>query len=205
MVAIAFKRDIDRRSFLRGAAAAGLALGAGGALLRHQDPAADAQSDASTTIDLMNFAITAEAMLGAYYMELLESGVLTERDIEVLQPALEHQQGYCDGLRAVIQRFGGTPVEEPAYHFEDHETREAALHLAWELENTTVCGWQGQIPTITDPALIPLTRPMAIGKPAHAAAIAMLLGDVGQPFPGAIEPAITLQEALTVMEEYRGG
>lgn len=207
MVAIVFGRDIDRRSFIRGAAVAGLAAGAGGALLRHQDRVADAQSSASTTIDLMNFAITVESMLGACYMTILDAGVLTDADLAVLRPALEHQQGYCDGLREVIKGFGGIPVEEPDYHFEDSEyaTREAALQLAWELEEMTVRGWQGQIPTVTDPALIPLVRPIAIGKPAHAAALAMLLGDAGQPFPAAIEPMITLPEALSAMEEYRGG
>lgn len=206
MVAIAFARDRDRRSFLKGAALAGLALGAGGALVRRQD-AANAQSDPSTTIDLMNFGITVESLLGACYATILAAGVLTDRDREVLEPALAHQEGYSDGLRGVIERYGGTPIEEPDYHFDEAEyaTREGALTLAWKLEEMTVKGWQGQIPSVTDPALIPLTRPIAIGKPAHAAAIAMLLEDAGQPFPGAIEPMISLQDVLRVMEEYRGG
>jgi Ferritin-like domain len=205
MVTIAFANETDRRSFLRGAALVGLAGFAGAAVLQRRDAPAIAQSS-DVDVDLMNLGITFESLLSACYERLLATDMLTERDRAVLTPAAAHQSGYRDVLRAGIERYGGTAVEEPQFHFDDSDfaTREAGLGKILELENMVLQGWQGQMRSPAEPTIVHVLRPIALAKPTHAAAIAVLLQGSAQPFPAAIEPALTLPEALEAVEEYRG-
>ncbi len=204
-MSVLFKREADRRSVLRGAALLGVAGAAGALGARGLQSAANAQPS-DTTIDLLNLAITVESLIGACYGWVLNQEFLTDRDREVLQPAAAHQEIYCDNIRNFIRESGGTPVEEPEYHAPDpiRASREESLRTMWQLEETMIQGWQGQIPTATDAAIVPATRPMVMHKGCHAAALAMLLEDAGQPFPAAIEPTITLPDVLSAIESFRG-
>jgi ferritin-like protein len=202
---VLFKREIDRRSVLRGAAVLGLVGATGAVAGRGLRSSAVAQSS-DTTIDLLNLAFTVESLVVACSRWALNQEFLTDRDRQVLEPAQAHQQMYCDTIREAIAKFGGTPIDEPEYHATDaiRESRDACLRTMWELQETTIKAWQGQIPLATDAALVPLLRPMVMHKGCHAAALGMLIEGVGQAFPGAIEPTIPLPEALQAMEDFRG-
>jgi hypothetical protein len=205
-VDVTFKREADRRSVLRGAAALGL-IGAVGAVgyRRWEDAQALAQPP-GTIVDLMNIALTTETLLAAAYGWALNQTFLAPRDREVLEAAERNQQVYCDTYREVIRSFGGEPVEEPEFHSTPAilESRESALRELQRLENLMIGTWQGQMGVITNTELVARLRPILMNKGAHAGALTVLLGDAPA-FPSTIEQPITLEQTLSAMEEFREG
>lgn len=200
---IVFRRELDRRSVLRGAAALGLAGAIGGATRWR----AEAGAQADTTADLLNFARTLEGLAcKAYEYALDEGDSMTPRDDALLRPILQHEMGYVQQFAQVIEKAGGTPVELPTYNFSEEEMgdRVSRLRTLSSIEELSMQSWHGQIPTVRDPTLIPFTRPLLMAKARHAAVVAMLLEDEGTPFPAAIEPSISLEECLEGMAQYRG-
>jgi hypothetical protein len=202
---VMFRREVDRRSVLRGAALAGLAgaLGLVGAQRLRTQAVAQTQN---TTVDLLNLAITIEALLAHCYGKIFDYDLIEGREREILQPIEQHHQRYIEMFRQVVTSRGGTPVEIPAFHVpqENYASREAGLRMVWQTEETALRGWQGMLSTVNDPEIVPLLRPVKLAMPAHATVLAILLGGDAQPFPGAIEPGAGLQETLAAIEEFRG-
>lgn len=198
-----FRREVDRRSVLRGAAALGLA----GAIAGATRWAAEAGAQADTTADLMNFARTMEGLLcKAYAHALDESQFLTPRDDELLRPIMQHEVAYVEQFGQLAVKAGGRAVELPAYNFESAEVadRVSCLRTLSSLEELSLRSWHGQILNVRDPALSAALRPVLLAKARHAAVVAMLLGDEGKPFPAAIQQGIPLEDALDGMAPYRG-
>jgi hypothetical protein len=197
-----FRRELDRRSVLRGAAALGLAGAVSGAYRWR----AEAGAQADTTADLMNFARTMEGLLCKAYEHVLDEGNMTPRDDELLRPIMQHEMGYVEQFGQLVRKAGGSPVELPMYNFSEEEMvdRAGCLRTLSSLEELSLKGWHGQIPNVTDPTLTKVMRPVLMAKARHAAVVAMLMEDEGKPFPAPIEGSIMLEEALDGMAQYRG-
>jgi len=200
---IVFRRELDRRSVLRGAAALGLAGAVAGAYRWRTEAWAQ---EPDTTADLMNFARTVEGLLCKAYEYALEKEYMTPRDDELLRPIMEHEVAYVELFAQLVEQAGGRAVELPAYNFTEAEMddRMSCLRTLSSLEELSIKGWHGQIPTARDPRLVPQARPIVMAKARHAAVVAMLLEDEGTPFPAAIEQSITLEEVLDGISQYRG-
>lgn len=200
---IVFRRELDRRSVLRGAAALGLAGAVAGAY-RWRDEAWAQAPD--TTADLMNFARTMEGLLYKAYEYALDDEYMTPRDDELLRPIMQHEMAYVEQFGQLAERAGGQAVELPTYNFSEDEMgdRVGCLRTLSSIEELSLKSWHGQIPTVRDPQLIPQTRPILMAKARHAAVVAMLLEDEGVPFPAPIQQGIVLEEALDGMSQYRG-
>lgn len=201
---IVFRRELDRRSVLRGAAALGLAGAVAGAYRWRGEAWAQAPD---TTADLMNFARTMEGLLcKAYEYALDDAGYMTPRDDELLRPIMQHEVAYVEQFGQLAEKAGGSAVELPTYNFSADEMgdRVACLRTLSSIEELSLKSWHGQIPTVRDPQLIPHTRPILMAKARHAVVVAMLLEDEGTPFPAPIQQGIMLEEALDGMSQYRG-
>lgn len=200
---IVFRREIDRRSVLRGAAALGFAGAAAGAYRWR----GEAWAQADTTVDLMNFARTLEGLLcRAYKYALDDEGYMTPRDDELLRPIMTYELAYVGQFGELVEKAGGRAVELPMYNFSEEEMgdRVGSLHTLSSLEELSLRSWHGQIPNVTDPTLSAVMRPVLMAKARHAAVVATLLEDEGKPFPMAIQSGIMLEEALEGMSQYRG-
>jgi len=201
---IVFRRELDRRSVLRGAAALGVAGAVAGAYRWRTEAWAQAPD---TTADLMNFARTMEGLLcKAYEYALDDEDYMTPRDDELLRPIMTHQLGYVEAFGQLAVKAGGEAVELPAYNFSEDEMgdRVGCLRTLSSLEELSIKSWHGQIHNVRDPALIGSMRPVLMAKARHAAVVATLLEDEGKPFPGPMEGSIMLEEALDGMSQYRG-
>lgn len=201
---ILFRREMDRRSVLRGAAALGLAGAVAGAYRWRTEAWAQAPD---TTADLMNLGRTLEGMLcKAYEHALDDEGFMTPRDDELLRPVMQHEMAYVESFGQLVEQAGGRPVELPVYNFEQAgmEDRVGCLRALSSIEELSIKAWHGQIHTVRDPALITSMRPVLMAKARHAAVVATLLEDEGTPFPGPMEGSIMLEEALEGMSMYRG-
>lgn len=205
-VDVAFERESDRRSVLRGAALLGL-LGAAGAVgyRRWEDGQAHAQPP-GTIIDIMNIAVTTEALVGQAYGWVLNQDYLTDQDRAVLEAAGSHQMAYCDTYREVIRSFGGEPIEDPTFFATPAiaESRESGLGELLRLEDLMIRTWQGQMGTITNTEVIATMRPILMNKGAHAGALSVLVGTVPA-VAAAIEQPLVLEETLRTIEEFRKG
>lgn len=195
----------DRREFLTAAAvagAAGLALAtAGGAI-----PAARAQDEsAAAAVDLLNVGILLEGLLCDAHQQVLDAGVLSERDRELLVPVLAYELDYLQELSVAVRERGGAPASKPSFRFppEDLGLRAAALSLLSRLEEGVLRTWHGQLVTVRDPDLLRRLRPMIMAKARHAAVVSMLQEDEGVPFPAAVEGTGSLGEFLEEIRTYR--
>lgn len=205
-IGVVFRRELDRRSVLRGAAALGL-LGAAGGAYRWRAQAWAQEASGDVTVDLLNFARTMEGLLcAAYEYALDDEDYMTERDQQFLRPILNHEMAYVENFGTLIERAGGTPVELPEYNFSEEEMgdRIGCLRTLSQLEETGIQGWHGQITTVRDPDLIVAMRPVLMEKARHAAVVASLLEDAGAPFPAPIESTILLEQALDAIAPFRG-
>lgn len=196
-------RLIDRRTVV---GAAGVIAATGALAGWRLTTPAHAQGDPSALIDLLQFGIICECFVKATLEQALGGPYLNDQDRQFLGPIVKHEEAFANAFRDIIRQAGGTPVEDPDFHFAPEEwvDRETSLRTLSKVVELSVQAWQGQIPTVSNPEVIPRTRPMAMVKARHAAAVALLLGDQGKPLPAAIEPTITLQQFLDAAAPYRG-
>lgn len=200
---IAEDSGVTRRRLLTGAVTAGSAVALAGLWRTMTDRVAGAQTDA--TLDLLNLGLTGEFLLCSAYEEALEYDALAESDIPLITAMLEQTESNVQLFTAAVERAGGEPIERPGFTYPEgaERDREACLGMLIELENVSIAGWQGVSPTVADPELVELARPMAMGKGRRAGALAFML-DGGNPFPAAIEQGRPLAEVLSAIEQYRG-
>ena len=194
-----FKTESTRRTFIVGAAAVG--VGATFVALNRRDPVAFA--DTAGDIDILNYALTLEYLEAEFYTQGMAADIVTdEREVELLAPIQEHEQGHVDGITQLIKDLGGTPVESPTFMFPEGTFTDRAMFLetASMFEELGVQAYHGQVALITDGAILSTAAAIAGVESRHAAVVADLMG--GDPFPSPFEANLPMADVLEAAGQF---
>ncbi|GAB2618201.1 ferritin-like domain-containing protein [Pseudactinotalea suaedae] len=194
-----FRTESTRRTFIAGAAAVG--VGATFVALNRRDPVAFA--DTASDIDILNYALTLEYLEAEFYTQGISEGVLTdERELELVTPIRDHEQGHVDGITQLITDLGGTPVESPTFMFPDgtFTDRDTFLETASMFEELGVQAYHGQVALITDAEILGTAAAIAGVESRHAAVVADLMG--GNPFPAPFEANLPMADVLEAAGQF---
>jgi rubrerythrin len=199
---MAFRSELDRRAFLRGAGLVGV-----GATLAYQlnsDPTAFAQGSASD-LEILNFALTLEYLEADFYRQGIEAGILEGRELELVTPVGEHEQEHVVALTETVTSLGGTPVESPMFTYPDgtFTDRMAFLTTASTFEELGVTAYHGQVARIESVEILAAAAAIAGVESRHAAILADLLGE--NPFPAPFEASATMDEVLAAAMPFIAG
>lgn len=194
-----FRTESTRRGFIAGAALVG--VGATFVAFNRRDPQAFA--DTGSDIDILNYALTLEYLEAEFYTQGITEGVLTdEREIELVSPIRDHEQGHVDGITQLITDLGGTPVESPAFMFPDgtFTDRDMFLETASMFEELGVQAYHGQVALISDGEILATAAAIAGVESRHAAVVADLMG--GDPFPSPFEANLPMADVLEAAGQF---
>jgi Ferritin-like domain len=180
----------SRRAVLRGGAAGGAALIAGGTLFGRLDPAAAAPSQAQDA-KIFNFALLLEYLQAAFYAEAVAGGNLTGEIRDFAEVVSQHEAQHVAFLQKAL---GQKARKKPAFKFGDAtKSQKKVVATAVLLENIGVGAYNGQASNLTKGALAPAASIVGV-EAGHAAWISDLAGE--NPAPRAADPGMSAAEVI---------
>ena len=197
----ALARPQTRRDFLKALAVAGAGAAAGSVALSRK-----ASAQATTDLDIANFALTLEFLEAEFYTIALDSGVLSSDVLPYIQALQDHENQHVQALTGLIQQFGGTPVAKPAFTFPPgaFDSQAAILDLAFTFEPVGVGAYLGAAPLISDPDVLAAAGSIAGVEGEHVVSIGYLVGVV-PPANTAFPEALTQDQVLAAVAPFMGG
>jgi hypothetical protein len=164
---------VTRSSFLmRGALAAGAALGAGAVgPFVSQAFAAGGMSD----LDILNFALTLEYLETDFYKVKGKSVGLSGQAKMLATSFGDEEAEHVAALSKAITASGGKPVKKPQFAF-PVSSQASFLKLAYTLENVGVGAYNGAGPSLQNKELLAAAGSIVQVEARHAASIAVLTG-----------------------------
>jgi len=204
-----FQTNTDRRSFLKWAGLVGIggSLVAGGLL--EAPGMADAQEVLAPTktggdIDILNYALVLEYLELDFYRTGLASGLLKDRDLELVTAISDHETQHVSAVAEAIKTLGGRPISRPRFTYPANSwlSRDGLLKNASTLEELGVSAYQGQVPLIQSADVLAAGAAIAGVESRHASVLAMLVDR--PPFPSPIEEHRTKNQVLAVVKPLLG-
>lgn len=158
---------------------------------------AAAQTELTTDVEVLNYALTLEHLEAAFYLLAndYDLGVdpfnIAINDYATL--AGEHEAAHVATLTDVVTQLGGEPVAAAEYDF---GVTDAASFLATAatLENVGVAAYDGAGQFLQSPDLLTAAGTIVAVEARHAAYFNTTIGD--SPFPAAVETPMTPDEVL---------
>jgi Ferritin-like domain len=195
-----FAEPHTRRNFLKSLAAASVGAAVGSTVLSRK---VSAQS--TSDIDIANFALTLELLEGTFYQKALDAGVLSDVSLPTVTALRDHEFAHADALTALIEQFGGTPVEAPEFTFpaDAFSSEASVLELAATFEPVGVGAYTGAAPMIKSPDVLAAAASIEVVEGDHVVAVNHLLGVV-PPANTAFAEALTKDEVLAAVAPFLG-
>ena len=182
----------------------------------------NAQNQAVTDLDILNYALTLENLEANFYTEGLKqfspsdfargnfaTGLGNPNDAfgdsvsgdaySYLYLIRSHEQTHVRTLTRTIQSLGGKPVAPCTYRF-SYANVDEFLAIGKVLEDTGESAYAGAVKLIRNPALLTAAATIATVEARHASYLRLITGD--SPFPNAFDPAKTMQEILTAAGQF---
>ena len=196
---LSFDRDQDRRNFLKwaGLVGVGSTLAVGG----FSGVFASAQAEDSD-LEILNYALTLEYLEADFYTRGVDSGVVSGRELALIQPIRDHENAHVEALTATIQELGGTPVEAPKTKYPNGTFNDKAtfLETASTFEELGVTAYHGQVTLIKNVDILAAAAAIAGVESRHAAVLADLTG--GNPFPAPVEKTANMKQVLAAAKPF---
>ncbi len=177
------------------------------------DAAASPAGDNKGDIDIVNYALTLEYLEAAFYKQVLDSGVITDKKVgEIAKKFGESEQEHVDALIAAVKKLGGTPVASPTPAFEDVLAGgpDKILATAATVENLGAAAYLGQAGAIKSPDILAAALAIHSVEARHAAALNELIGagfKGGNPLEGSLPDGafgkpMTMDEVLAAAKPF---
>lgn len=196
---LSFDRDQDRRNFLKwaGLVGVGSTLAVGG----FSRVFASAQAEDSD-LEILNYALTLEYLEADFYTQGVDSGVVSGRELALIQPIRDHENAHVEALTATIQELGGTPVKSPKTKYPNGTFNDKATFLktASTFEELGVTAYHGQVTLIKSVDILAPAAAIAGVESRHAAVLADLTG--GNPFPAPVEKTASMKQVLAAAKPF---
>jgi rubrerythrin len=141
--------------------------------------ASSADADNASDLKIVNYALTLEYLEATFYQEVLDSGVIKDKQIGELAKALAHtEQQHVDALIATAKSLGGTPATKPKTKFQDTIAKGAKtiLETAATVENLGAAAYLGQAGNIKSKDILAAALSIHSVEARHAAALNQLVG-----------------------------
>lgn len=209
---ITFRRETDRREFLRwaGLIGVGTTLVAGGTLAGSGRASAATTAkavkatSASGDVAILNYALTLEYLEYNFYKMGLSKGLLTGRDLALVTPIRSHEQAHVQTVMGAVKKLGGTPVSQPKLKFptKTFSSADNFLATAVQFEELGVTAYQGQVTLIKSLAVLQSAATIAGVESRHAAILEHLTH--GNPFPAPVEKHQPMSAVLAKVKPYLG-
>lgn len=158
---------------------------------------AAAQTQLTTDVEVLNYALTLEHLEAAFYQltNTYDLGVdpFGNAINEWAALAGEHEAAHVETLTQVISDLGGDPVAAAQYDFGVTDAN-SFLSTAATLENVGVSAYDGAGQFLQSPDLLTAAGTIVAVEARHAAYFNLVTGTI--PFPAAYETPMTPDEVL---------
>ncbi len=142
-------------------------------------PPASAVDNASSDLEILNYALTLEFLEAEFYDKVIASGLVKDRTVvELAKRFGASEQEHVDALRATIKKLGGKPVQAPKTNFEATLSKglKATLETAATVENLGAAAYLGQAGAIKSKEVLAAALAIHTVEARHAAALNRLVG-----------------------------
>lgn len=190
---------MDRRSFVKGSAAAIPSALALQMLAGPRWAWAQAGADFKDDLEVLNYALTLEYLESAFYQQGNARRLLSGKEAEYLVRVQKDEEAHVSALTGTINKLGGTPVAAPAVDFKDSfSSRTNYLTTSHTFENLGVSAYLGAAGFIKNKDILQAAAGIFGVECRHAAVVGNLLGltPEGGVYMGAQETAKNKSEVL---------
>jgi rubrerythrin len=185
-------RGMTRQSFiLRGAVAAGAALGAGAVSPFVSNALA---ASGASDIDILNFALTLEYLEANFYKVKGKAVALSGEARRVAAEFGDEEAQHVAALSKAISAAGGKPAKMPKFAFPVTD-QASFLKLAYTLENVGVGAYNGAGPALQNKQYLAAAGSIVQIEARHAATIGLLTKQAVTP-SGAFDKPLSKREVL---------
>lgn len=142
-------------------------------------PDAAAGNDASSDIEIVNYALTLEYLEADFYRQVIDADIIKDKAVlDIAKKFGESEQAHVDALKTAVEGLGGTPAEQPKTAFEDvlGGGLEKVLQTAADVENLGAAAYLGQAGAIKNKEILAAALSIHSVEARHAAALNQLIG-----------------------------
>ncbi|MDP8943204.1 MAG: ferritin-like domain-containing protein [Actinomycetota bacterium] len=125
-------------------------------------------------VAILNYALTLEYVEADFYEQVVESGVVRDREIASLAKEIgENEQEHVEALRETVSQMGATPAKKPRTKFDTviAEGPRKILETAAMVENLGAAAYLGQAANIQDESVLAAALSIHTVEARHAAAL----------------------------------
>jgi rubrerythrin len=156
-----------------------------------------------TDVDILQFALTLEHLEAAMYREMLDTGILTGKEMRYFESFGSHEAAHVDALTQALQAAGATPNPALAmYNFPSFGSRMDILNFAKTAEDIGVGAYQGAAAAIQNKEYLAAAGSILQVEARHVAIVNILLGM--EPAPAPTTPSLTVEEVLDKVNPILG-
>jgi Ferritin-like domain len=197
------KNPMTRRTFLVTSAMTAFTAAIAMSPAATRTAQATTTKQASTDLDILNYALTLEHLENYAYRLAIGSGLLSGAALKYFQQNGAHEATHVDTLTKTITSLGGTPVKEQAsYTFPAFASQKEVLTYFQVVEELGAAAYLGQAPRIQNPDLLTAAVSIHNVEAQHAAVLSDLIGVSPSPVFGAPK---TMEQVLAVVTPILSG
>lgn len=158
-------------------------------------------AQASSDLDILNYALTLEHFEDTMYRALIASGLLTGKALTYAQAYGAHEKAHVDALTATITQLGGTPVKElDKYNFPTVTSEAEVIALIATVEDVGASAYLGAAPLLQSPDLLTVGVQIHTVEAEHATTWRFLSGQ--DPVPFAFAPPATPADVVKIVTPF---
>jgi hypothetical protein len=192
----------SRVAFLRKAGIAAGAVVGGGALMGAIPSLASAGgAQATSDVDILNYALTLEFLEAAFYNEAVAKGALKGETAVFAKTVAAHENAHVSFLKSAL---GAKAVAKPKFDFKGATGKQSTFQATAEvLEYTGVAAYLGQVGNITSKKILGAAGSILPVEAYHAAWIADIRrhGAAPRPAPAAFAKALSKTQVLAAVKK----
>jgi len=158
------------------------------------------QSSAKGDLDVVNLALTLEYLEADFYTRVLEAGIFSGGDADLIETIRDNEREHVAALRTMADKLGGPVAPRPTANF-PLRNRSSVLVLAAELENTGAAAYLGQVDRIVSQEVLVAALSIHTVEGRHAAVLSRMAGGSFSP-EGFLASPITKTEALRRVQPF---
>ena len=190
-------KPMSRRKFLGASALAAVSAAIAMSPSASRVAFATSTGQASSDLDILNYALTLEHLESYAYRLAVGSGLLSGAALKYFQDFGGHEATHVTALTDTIKKLGGTPVAAQAsYNLPKFKSQQELLTYFQTVEELGAAAYLGQAPRIQNPDVLTAAVSIHNVEGQHAAILSDLIGVTPSPTFGIPK---TMEQVLAVV------
>jgi hypothetical protein len=153
----------------------------------------------SADLEIVNYALTLEYLEADFYAKVIESGLFTGAQLNLIKIIGDHEAQHVEALEGTASQLG-TPADKLETMF-DLQNANQVLTTAAEVENLGAAAYLGQAGRIQDKEILAAAISIHSVEARHASALNSLLGKSATP-DGAFSKPASMDEVLPKVQPF---